>query len=123
MTVAEGNKLLAEWKKRLGLKEWHIVLKQNCRPEEMAMKEVEGCTTWVETTRCAWIDMLDPAFYPTNVVGRGADFERCLVHELLHLKLCLVQDVENDLQARYMHQMIDDLARAFVDAKRCKDGD
>lgn len=120
MNTPQGKKLLAEWVKRLGLTDWHIILKENCRPEDMALQSVEGCTTWVDATKSAWIDMLDPAFYPVNAVGRGADFERCLVHELLHLKLCLVQDVEDDLQSRYMHQIIDDLARAFVDAKRCK---
>jgi len=121
--MTEHEALLKEWQNRLGLQNWHIELNDNCRPENMAMQNVEGCTTWQETTRCAIIDMLDPAFYPSDAVGRGFDWEKVLVHELLHCKLCLVQDVTDDLQARYMHQMIDDLARALVDAKRSgKDG-
>ena len=46
------------------------------------------------------------------------DWEKTLVHELLHLKTCLVSSNVPDLQERVMHQMIDDLARAFVSAKR-----
>lgn len=46
--------------------------------------------------------------------------EMTLVHELLHLKLSLVSDNVPDLQVRYMHQIIDDMARAFVDVKRHK---
>ena len=46
----------------------------------------------------------------------AVDFEdrKTLVHELLHLKFCLLGDSGNDLQDRYVHQLIDDLARAFV---------
>ena len=116
--MTEHEALLKEWQERLGLQNWHIELNDNCCPENMAMQEVEGCTTWQETIRCAVIDMLDPAFYPQNAVSRGFDWEKVLVHELLHCKMALVQDVADDLQARYLHQMLDDLARAFVDAKR-----
>ena len=39
-------------------------------------------------------------------------------HEMLHLKTCLVSDKVDPLQERYMHPIISDLSRAFVDAKR-----
>lgn len=113
------KELLLEWKQRLGLQEWRIKLRPKCVPDEMALENVAGCTDWSETIKTARIEIIDPAYYGERIVP--FDWEKTLVHELLHLKLCLVQDVEDDLQSRYMHQIIDDLARAFVDAKRCKE--
>lgn len=113
------KELLLEWKQRLGLQEWRIKLRPKCDPDEMTLENVAGCADWSETIKTARIEILDPAYYGERIVP--FDWEKTLVHELLHLKLCLVQDVEDDLQSRYMHQIIDDLARAFVDAKRCKE--
>lgn len=115
------EKLLDEWKKRLGLQEWRIKLCDMCKPEEMTLENVAGCTEWSEAIKTARIEIIDPKFYGKRIAP--FDWEKTLVHELLHLKTCLVSDQVNDLQVRYMHQMIDDLARAFVDAKRSgKDG-
>lgn len=111
------NHLLDEWQNRLGLQDWHIKLCSNCKPDEMTMKDVAGCTEWSESIKTARIEIIDPQYYGDRIVP--FDYEKTLVHELLHLKTCLVSDMVDDLQARYMHQMIDDLARAFVDAKRC----
>ena len=38
--------------------------------------------------------------------------------ELLHLKFSLLGENENELQNRLVHQLIDDLAKALVGAKR-----
>ena len=114
-------KLLDEWKHRLGLTDWHILLETNCAPEDMFLTEVAGCTEWTEANKTAKIQILDPAYYGERITP--FDFEKTLVHELLHLKLSLVSDQVPDLQARYMHQIIDDLARAFVDAKRRKESE
>lgn len=108
--------LLKEWQKRLGLSEWRIYLADNCRPDEMTVQDVAGCTEWSEAIKSARIEIINPKYYGERIVP--FDWEKTLVHELLHLKTCLVSDMVDDLQARYMHQMIDDLARAFVDAKR-----
>ena len=108
--------LLKEWQTRLGLQEWRIKLNDNCKPEDMFMEDVAGCTEWTESNKTARIDILDEQYYGKRITPY--DYEKTLVHELLHLKTCLVSDNVPDLQARYMHQMIDDLARAFVDAKR-----
>lgn len=114
----EHEKLLREWQNRLGLQDWYIILKTNCRPENMAMKDVEGCTTWTESTKSAWIDILDEQFFPEHAAARPYDFERTLVHELLHCKMSVLSDDEDSVQYRIVHQLIDDLARALVDAKR-----
>ena len=111
-----GEDLLKEWQTRLGLQDWRIKLNDNCKPEDMVMEDVAGCTEWTECNKTARIDILGEQFYGERITP--FDYEKTLVHELLHLKTSLVSDNVPDLQARYMHQMIDDLARAFVDAKR-----
>lgn len=110
------KKLLAEWQERLGLQDWRIRLKPKCRPEEMALENCAGCTDWSEAVKTARIEIMDPAYYGERIVP--FDWEKTLVHELLHLKTCLVSSNVPELQERVMHQLIDDLARAFVSAKR-----
>ena len=114
-----SKELLDEWQTRLGLHDWRIKLNDNCKPDDMPVEESDGATEWTECNKTARIDILDPQYYGERIIP--FDYERILVHELLHLKTCLVSDHVPDLQARYMHQMIDDLARALVDAKRSKD--
>lgn len=43
------------------------------------------------------------------------NFEKTLVHELLHLKFSFWCQNEDDVGDRVMHQMIDDLARALTE--------
>jgi len=112
--------LLSEWQERLGLIDWRIELKQKCKPEEMELENVAGCTAWSESIKTARIEIIDPKCYGDRVAP--FDWEKTLVHELLHLKLCLVSDGVDAFQERYMHQVIDDLARAFVSAKRSGEG-
>lgn len=112
----ESDKLLSEWKDRLGLSDWRIVLSDKCSPQEMELENVDGCTTWEESIKSAKIQILDEKYYGDRIVP--FDFEKTLIHELLHIKTSLISDTENDLQNRVAHQIIDDLARAFVDAKR-----
>lgn len=112
------EKLLSEWMTRLGLSDWRIALSYKCTPQEMKLENVDGCSVWEESIKSATIQILDERYYGERVVKY--DFERILVHELLHLKTCFISDTGNDLQDRVAHQIIDDLARAFVDAKRNK---
>ena len=115
-TEERANRLLDEWKARLGLQAWRIKLVPNCRPEDMALEGCAGCTEWTESVKTARIEIVDPVYYGERIIP--FDFEKTLIHELLHLKTCLISDGVPQLQERYMHQIIDDLARAFVDAKR-----
>ena len=107
--------LLNEWKRRLGLQDWRIKLLPKCKPEDMEIENCAGCTEWCESIKTARIEIIDPDYYGDRIVP--FDWEKTLVHELLHIKLCLVSDGVDKLQERVMHQIIDDLARAFVDAK------
>ena len=108
--------LLKEWQERLFLHSWRIVLRENCKPDDMSMRDVWGCADWTEESKIARIDIVDPECINERIVE--FDFEKTLVHELLHLKFSLLSDNAEDLQARYVHQMIDEMARALVDAKR-----
>lgn len=117
MRYKTDNKLLIEWQERLGLQDWAIKVVDNCFPDEMGESDCDGYTMWQESIKTARIQILDPKYYGDRMIP--FDYEKILVHELLHLKLTLVSDEVEALQARYMHQIIDDLARAFVDAKRC----
>ena len=112
----DSEKLLSEWMTRLGLQDWRIALSDKCKPEEMQLQNVAGCSAYEEISKTARINILDEKYYGERVVP--FDFEETLVHELLHLKTCFLFDTGNDLQDRVAHQIIDDLARAFVDAKR-----
>lgn len=108
--------LMKEWVIRLGLQDWRITLYDECSPDEMEVQNVAGCAVWTECNKTAKIQILDPQYYGKRIVPY--DYEKTLVHELLHLKTSLISDVADELQARLMHLMIDDLARALVDAKR-----
>lgn len=121
MRYKTDNKLLMEWQERLGLHDWAIKVVDNCSFDDMGAEGCDGYTEWEESIKTARIQILDIAYYGDRMIPY--DYERILVHELLHLKLCLVSDQVGALQARYMHQIIDDLARAFVDAKRGKEHD
>lgn len=111
-----GHQLLYEWQRRLGLTDWRIKLIDNCEPEDMSLRDVAGSTEWTESIKAARIEIMDPKFYGDRIVP--FDYEETFVHELLHLKFSLISLDTNELQARIVHQIIDDLARAFVDTKR-----
>ena len=110
--------LLKEWQHRLGLDDWYIVLKDNCSPNDMVLKDCTGETEWQEVTKCAVIRIISKKDYGDRIIA--FDKEKTLVHELLHCKFCLLGASGNDLQDRIQHQLIDDMARALVDAKRNK---
>ena len=105
--------LLEKWKRKLCLHEWRIRLKTNLRPEEMTMGDAAGCAEWSESIKTARIEIIDPAYYGDRIMP--FDFEKTLVHELLHLKFSFWCQNEDDVSDRVMHQMIDDLARALTE--------
>ena len=105
--------LLEKWKRKLCLQEWRVKLLTRLRPEEMTMDDVAGCTEWSESIKTARIEIVNPAYYGDRIVP--FDFEKTIVHELLHLKFSFWCQNEDDVGDRVMHQMIDDLARAFTE--------
>lgn len=116
MKREEQDALLVEWQTRLGLHDWRIKFYPNCKPDEMSLEEAAGVSTYQEVNKTATIEIMDPKYSDDSV--EAMDWEQVLVHELLHLKLCLIADKTDAMTERVGHILIDDLARAFVDAKR-----
>lgn len=112
----EPNKdvLLKEWQEILLMQDWRITIEDMCSLDEMV--GTSGDVTFTECHKCAHIRIIDPKYYGNRVIP--FDYEKTLVHELLHLKLSLVQNDVSPLQERVVHQIIDELARSFVALKR-----
>ena len=109
--------LLNEWLVRLGMQDWAIILQTDCDPDEMHVEGSVGCTSWQESTKSAYIQIVDPK--KIGNLTRSFDFEEVLVHELLHLKTSLLSSMQEEetLKDRILHTLIDDVARAMVDIK------
>lgn len=61
------------------------------------------------------IRIINPELYGERIIP--FDFEKTLVHELLHLKFCLLES-DDELRNRVIHMLIEDMARALVITKR-----
>ena len=116
------EKLLEEWKERLGLQDWVIVLKANCKASEVDNGTSIGETLWSTTNKSALIRIIAAEEYIKEDYVLLYDFEKTLVHELLHVKFSLIDKDLNTYEGivaeQARHTLIDDLARAFVMAKR-----
>ncbi len=86
MDEKQGQALLEKWQGLLELRDWTIVLRVGCLPDEMRTPEVDGEADWTECRKTAVIRLLD---------------ERCY------------GESGNDLQDRLVHQLIDDMACAL----------
>lgn len=77
-------------------------------------------TTWETTNKCARIKVISKEEYEERMLAY--DFEKILVHELLHCKFSMIDKDLNTYEGivaeQARHQLIDDLARALVMAKR-----
>ena len=117
--VAES--LLNEWVKRLGLEKWLINLEVNVDVKEM--ENADGITYYEDTIRSAKI-RIGSEGDRENIERRiKYDFERILVHELLHIKFGVLDigtpmTYEAKVTDSVMHQLVEDLAQALVMAKR-----
>ena len=114
MDEKQGQALLEKWQGLLELRDWTIALRVGCLPDEMRTPEVDGEADWTECRKTAVIRLLDERCYGERIVPYRP--ERTLIHELLHLKLCLLGESGNALQDRLAHQLIDDLADALYRA-------
>lgn len=123
MTILKANELLNEWQERLGLMEWCIALRINVTQDDFEGEEpVAGQTNWENTTKTAVIKVLDEKLYGDRIIKY--DFERILLHELLHIKFNILQQEpfnhETTVFDDYQHQLIEDIAQALIMAKRGK---
>ena len=107
--------LLSEWQRRLNLGDWVIRIEPDCLPDDMGLENVAGETEWIEVNKSAVIRIINPDLYGERIIP--FDFEKTLVHELLHLKFCLLES-DDELRNRIVHMLIEDMARALVITKR-----
>jgi hypothetical protein len=117
MTSITANELLNEWQERLGLQDWAIILRFNLSEEDM--QGDAGTTVWNNVNKVAEVHIIQEGDYNSII---PYDYERILVHELLHIKFGYLQiepsNYEEQVLDEAQHQLIDDLARALVMAKR-----
>jgi hypothetical protein len=115
------NDLLNEWVERLGLQAWRIKLKTDVAEEDIPGENIAGHVKYDEELSAAVIYVISEKDYPKDSILEY-DAERTLVHELLHIKFSLWDDSRyrdpDFMPDRYMHQLVDDMARALVCAKR-----
>lgn len=116
--LAQGRieDLLKEWQERLRLTDWNITVHDN--ESFYGMEECRGKVDYSEPSKEAVVHLLDERQFISNEFDY--DKERTLVHELLHVKFCLLDESGNETQDRVLHQLVEELAKAFVDAKRAK---
>lgn len=110
------NELLKEWQERLGLQSWKIDLRDGVKQTEFQSMEQQGECEYDTVNSCAVIRIAKPE----DCTGRILPFdkEKTLVHELLHIKMWFIYESDCDLQSKMVHQLIDDMARALIDAKK-----
>jgi hypothetical protein len=113
-TKRERVALLKEWKRRLGLNDWSISLRPDCDPSDLGEEQI-GQVRYLNTNKHATIYILDKKYLETPSYY---DFERTLVHELLHVKVGIVYDNLDGVAQDLLHQHINDLSIALVAAKR-----
>ncbi len=106
------NQLLKSWQKRLRLNDWTFKVIDLCSPEDFKLSGVCGECDYQEVNKSAIIRIISPDFYGDRLIP--FNYEKILVHELLHVKFALLENSENELQNRIAHQLIEDLSRAFV---------
>lgn len=107
-----NKELLHKWQHLLGLTDWVIKFNDSAIPAEFSNEECEGEAEYQESTKTAIIRIIRPDCYGEKIIP--FDFEKTLIHELLHLKFALLDNSGNALQDRLVHQLVDDLARAFT---------
>lgn len=118
MTEDQANALFEKWVKILKLGDWDILFYWRVHPAEMAEKYSAGCTSYNWVCKQAVIQIADPAKYKMDMEGFPFDYEQILVHELMHLKMALVDDPDDRMIGAVVHQLVDDLAKSLVAAMR-----
>ena len=99
------EELLEKWMQILGLREWTIRLYTGCSSDDTGCSVAS--TEWDEVHKAAVIKVINPSQYGERLLP--FNFEKTLVHELLHIKFALF-DGYGDFQDRYLHQIIEEFA-------------
>ena len=113
VTKKRYENMLNKWIKILHLEDWRIAFYPEVKQGDLGCDNYNALTSWEESNKTAIIQILNP-----KEAKEPFDYEETLVHELLHLKFCLLHNDINDFEGRYSHQLIDDIARALIEIKR-----
>lgn len=120
MTEKTANAMFAKWKKVLNLQDWDIKFCWKKRASEMPIEGASGCCEYVTSLKQAVISMLDEDDYAND--DFPYDYEKTLVHEMMHIKFALVDlepgDTPNPVHSKAVHQMVDDFAGICVGLNR-----
>lgn len=109
-------KTLKYWQKKLNLNDWRIKLNKDCKASEMLQGDYCGQCELDEVSKAAIISIISKAEYGDGMIPY--DYEKTLLHELLHLKFCLLDDNGDTVQGRVLHQIIDEFSRILVELRR-----
>lgn len=115
ITESEANELFRKWVKILLLNDWCIVFKWKVRKDQMTDPNCLGVTSYNHTSKEAIIEMLDEDDHLNTMFDYN--YEKTLIHELLHLKFSNIDDTGDAMQEKMIHQLIDDLSKSFIAAK------
>lgn len=112
MDNKQALKLLKKWKSKLKLDSYNILLRSNCKPKHM-----DGCTgkvEWMEMHSTAVINILGEKYYDKDMIT-SQNYEKTLVHELLHIKFGLSEPKDKE-SCEYLvyHKSIEDLSRLLT---------
>ena len=107
------NALLTYWKQRLKLQDWTIKLIEDCNVHDFKIQDVCGETEWDIVNKCAIIRIISKKEYGDRLLRY--DFERILIHEMLHIKFSLLWETNDDNQNLILHQYIEDMARILCE--------
>lgn len=110
------EELFKKWVSILGLEKWRIFPNLDAAPEEFCDSgELRaGEAQYDVVNRTAKILILRQEAFASP---EEYNFERTLVHELLHLVFAPFYPDTNDCLETVVHMTLDDLAGAFVNAK------
>ena len=108
--------LMGEWQSILDLDDWTIKLNEDVSPNDMQLQGVSGECAWDEIHKAATINIINEKDYGNRILP--FDKEKTLVHELLHIKFCMIDNSGNELFDKMLHQLIEDMAKALVRTKR-----
>ena len=118
MTEDAAKSLFQKWVSILKLSDWDIRFKWRCDPKKMAVPDSAGCTSYNDVCRQAVIEIADLSQYQPDMEGFEPDYEQVLVHELMHLKMSILDTGESEIQNKAVHILVDSLALALVNADR-----
>lgn len=110
MSDEEIQKVCKTWQHALRLDDWSIELVLNCTPD-MLDDNANSTVYYCESLKIAKIHILaDEYIHECQTVP--FNIRKTIVHELLHIKCSLLDDI-NELQSRILHQIIDDIAKGI----------